>query len=195
MSGRLKIELIRRACVSEKSKSWRMKLQKVHVFKRLTSDVNFFPLELLSPNKYSWCVWFEQVTWLLLAAAKHWHLYQKTHSQPKGQGQLCNFWWKKRGCIYCGLNWSRFTLGIRLSSSYLRGRYDLSWFLILLKLSVAFCSWLYPISCLLIPAFCSVSSLVLEIMTSETLFLNHQRCANKILNCIFLEFWTSSCEF
>lgn len=62
----------------KKSKSWRMKLQKVHVFKRLTSGVNVFPLKLLSPNKYSWCVWFEQVTPLLLAAANHWHLYQKT---------------------------------------------------------------------------------------------------------------------
>lgn len=152
MSGRLKIELIR-ACVSEKSKSWRMKLQKVHVFKRLTSGVIFFPLKLLSPNKYSWCVWLEQVTRVVLAAAKHWHLYHKTHSEPKGQDQLCDFWQKKWGCICSGLNWSRLSLGIRLISSYLPWRYDLGCYLIFLKLSVAFCSWLYLISCLVIPVF------------------------------------------
>lgn len=152
MSGRLKIELIR-ACVSEKSKSWRMKLQKIHVFKRLTSGVIFFPLKLLSPNKYSWCVWLEQVTRVLLAAVKHWHLYHKTHSELKGQDELCDFWQKKWGCICSGLNWSRLSLEIRLISSYLQGRYDLGCYLIFLKLSVAFFSWLYLISCLVIPVF------------------------------------------
>lgn len=140
MSGRLKIELIR-ACVSEKSKSWRMKLQKVHVFKRLTSGVIFFPLKLLSPNKYSWCVWLEQVTRVLLAAVKPWHLYHKTHSELKGQHQLCDFWQKKWGCICSGLNWSRLSLEIRLISLYLQGRYDLGCYLIFLKLSVCGYIW------------------------------------------------------
>lgn len=152
MSGRLKIELIR-ACVSEKSKSWRMKLQKVRVFKRLTSGVIFFPLKLLSPNKYSWCVWLVQVTRVVLAAAKHWHLYHKTHLEPKGQDQLCDFWQKKWGCVCSGLNWSRLSLGIRLISLYLPWRYDLGCYLVFLKLSVAFCSWLYLISCLVSPVF------------------------------------------
>lgn len=47
------------------------------------------------------------------------------NSQPKGQDQLCNFWQKKRDCICCDLNWSRFTLGIRLISLYHQGGYDL----------------------------------------------------------------------
>lgn len=144
MSGRLKIELIRRACVSEKSKSWRMKLQKVHVFKRLISDVNFFPLKLLSPNKYSWCVWFEQVTWLLLADAEHWHLYQKTHSQPKGQDQLCNFWQKKEQlCL----------LWFKLVKIYSRdqAKFFISsrkiWFVMVFDFAQTFCGFLFMAIC------------------------------------------------
>lgn len=167
MSGRLKIELIR-ACVSEKSKSWRMKLQKVHVFKRLTSGVIFFPLKLLSLNKYSWCVWLEQVTRVLLAAVKHWHLYHKTHSELKGQHQLCDFWQKKWGCICSGLNWSRLSLEIRLISRKIR-------FGMLFDFSQTFCGFLFMVisdQLFGYPCVLAVSSLVVEIMTSETLFLN-----------------------
>lgn len=136
MSSRLKIELIR-ACVSEKSKSWRMKLQKDHVFKRLTSGVNFFSLKLLSPNKYSWCVWFEQVMLqsIDVCTRKHTH-NQKARTDPVAFGQkkegLCLFWFKLVK-IYSRDQANFFTFSRKI------------WFVIVFDFAQTFCGYIWSV--------------------------------------------------
>lgn len=146
MSSRLKIELIR-ACVSEKSKSGRRKLQKVHLFKRLTSGVISFSLQMLSLNKHSSV---HDLTRLLVFTAELTSVPEKTLGTERSEPALHLLAWREMRCLFL------FKLveirGIRVISS---GDFV---YLILLKLSVASSIsqflWLsYLICCLLITVF------------------------------------------